>query len=460
MGMSLDHGGHLTHGHKVSATGKFWTQVPYGLNKDTELLDYAALKELALREKPAIIVGGYTAYPRIVDFKKLREIADACGAFLMIDMSHVAGLVAGKAYPSPFPYADVVTTTVHKTLRGPRSAIIFAKKDTRELGKKIDKAVFPGLQGGPHLNQIAAVAVALKEGTNVWSSEIKFTNSGEYQIQAEALDGANNKTTSLLAKIQIQKNGAVASNGKPVEGASVKVFFLENDTRTFSEWHAGAYAQSNPLKTDASGGYSFTLPQGTYYVEVTAPGYNRLVSDVFSLEETRALNADLVLREKPHIQIGSLRITIPVGFTDTHAIVLKEQSSAISKSKKENAIGNPIKEFSVVSNGKEITNNYFKGKSTLLVFSNTWLPQTQQAIQALSREKDYQTALVIPHESDSYIQTYKKRGGYDVTFIADKDGVLLENLGINTMPSVVLIDPRGIVKDLRIGVFSMEPKKL
>jgi hypothetical protein len=299
-----------------------------------------------------------------------------------------------------------------------------------------------------------------QEGTNVWSSEIKFTNSGEYQIQAEALDGANNRTTSLLAKIQIQKNGAVVSNGKPVEGASVKVFFLENDTRTFSEWHAGAYAQSNPLKTDASGGYSFTLPQGTYYVEVTAPGYNRLVSDVFSFDDTRALNADLVLREKPHIQIGSLRITIPVGFTDTHAIVLKEQSSAISKSKKENAIGNPIKEFSVVSNGKEITNNYFKGKSTLLVFSNTWLPQTQQAIQALSREKDYQTALVIPHESDSYIQTYKKRGGYDVTFIADKDGVLLENLGINTMPSVVLIDPRGIVKDLRIGVFSMEPKKL
>ena len=298
-----------------------------------------------------------------------------------------------------------------------------------------------------------------QEGTNVWSSEIKFTNSGEYQIQAEALDGANNRTTSLLAKIQIQKNGAVVSDGKPVEGASVRVFYLQNDTHTFSEWHARAYAQSNPLKTDASGGYSFTLPQGTYYVEVTAPGYNRLVSDVFSFDDTRALNADLVLREKPHIQIGSLKITIPVGFTDTHAIVLKEQSSTISKSKKENAIGNPIKEFSVVSNGKEITNNYFKGKSTLLVFSNTWLPQTQQAIQALSREKDYQTALVIPHESDSYIQTYKRRGGYDVTFIADKDGALLENLGINTIPSIVLIDSRGIVKDLRMGVFSMEPKK-
>ena len=163
MGMSLDQGGHLTHGHKVSATGKFWTQVPYGVNKLSEVLDYVELKEIALREKPAIIVGGYTAYPRQIDFKKLRETADASGALLMIDMSHIAGLIAGKEYPSPFEYADIVTTTVHKTLRGPRSALIFSKNDARELGKKIDKAVFPGLQGGPHENQIAAVAVALKE---------------------------------------------------------------------------------------------------------------------------------------------------------------------------------------------------------------------------------------------------------------------------------------------------------
>lgn len=165
MGMSLDQGGHLTHGHKVSVTGKFWMQIPYGVNKQSEVLDYNELKEIALREKPAIIVGGYTAYPRVVDFKKLREAADASGALLMIDMSHFAGLVAGKQYPSPFEYADIVTTTVHKTLRGPRSAIIFSKKDERELGKKIDRAVFPGLQGGPHINQIAAVAVALKEAS-------------------------------------------------------------------------------------------------------------------------------------------------------------------------------------------------------------------------------------------------------------------------------------------------------
>lgn len=163
MGMSLDHGGHLTHGHKVSATGKFWVQVPYGVDKITEKINYEEIKKLAEAEKPQIIVAGFTAYPRKVDFKKFREIADSCGALLMVDMSHFAGLVAGKVYSSPFAYADVVTSTVHKTLRGPRSAMIFSKIDERELYKKIDKAVFPGLQGGPHLNQIAGVAVALKE---------------------------------------------------------------------------------------------------------------------------------------------------------------------------------------------------------------------------------------------------------------------------------------------------------
>ncbi len=163
MGMSLNHGGHLTHGHKASATGKFWQQIPFGVDSVTEVIDYNEIKKIAIENKLNIIVAGFTAYPRVVDFKKFSEIAKASGAYLMVDMSHVAGLIAGKAYPSPFEYADVVTTTVHKTLRGPRSAIIFVKKDQRKLDEKIDKAVFPGLQGGPHMNQIAAVAVALKE---------------------------------------------------------------------------------------------------------------------------------------------------------------------------------------------------------------------------------------------------------------------------------------------------------
>ncbi|MBI2024170.1 serine hydroxymethyltransferase [Candidatus Giovannonibacteria bacterium] len=163
MGLTLSSGGHLTHGQKMSMTGKIWKQIPYEVDSQTEILDYEALKKLAVQERPNIIVAGYTAYPRFVDWKKFREIADASGAVLMVDMSHIAGLIAGGVYPSPFKYADVVTTTTHKTLRGPRSAIIFAKKDERGFDKKVDKAIIPGLQGGPHENQIAAVAIALKE---------------------------------------------------------------------------------------------------------------------------------------------------------------------------------------------------------------------------------------------------------------------------------------------------------
>ena len=166
MGMSLDHGGHLTHGHKVSATGKFWVQVPYGVDQTTEVLNYDQMRETAMKEKPVIIVSGYTAYPRFIDWTRMRQVADSSESLLMVDMSHIAGLVAGGAYPPPFPYADVVTTTTHKTLRGPRSALIFVRKDSRELDKKIDKAVFPGLQGGPHMNQVAAVAVAMKEAAS------------------------------------------------------------------------------------------------------------------------------------------------------------------------------------------------------------------------------------------------------------------------------------------------------
>src|SRR3989344_5475439 len=172
MGLPLSSGGHLTHGQKVSITGKFWQQVPLAVDVTTELLDYKKMMEDAMREKPNLIVVGFTAYPRIVDFKKCREAADACRALLMVDMSHFAGLVAGKAYPTPFKYADIVTTTTHKTLRGPRSALIFSKIAVKRMDAKgremsisdlIDKAVFPGLQGGPHANQIAGVAVALKE---------------------------------------------------------------------------------------------------------------------------------------------------------------------------------------------------------------------------------------------------------------------------------------------------------
>ncbi|MFN4181429.1 MAG: serine hydroxymethyltransferase [Candidatus Paceibacteria bacterium] len=165
MGMKLSSGGHLTHGYPSSLTGKLWNSTQFEITVENEEIDYEALKQLAIAEKPKLIVAGFTAYPRIVNFKKFREIADACGAILHVDMSHFAGLVAGGEYPSPFPYADSVMTTTHKSLRGPRHALLFVKKDEREFDKKLDKAVIPGLFGGPHENTIAAVAVALAEAT-------------------------------------------------------------------------------------------------------------------------------------------------------------------------------------------------------------------------------------------------------------------------------------------------------
>jgi glycine hydroxymethyltransferase len=160
MGMALSSGGHLTHGHKVSATGKFWRSVQYVVDEKSGLVDFEALKKLVETEKPKILVSGFTAYPREVNFKRFGEIAKAAGSYHLVDMSHIAGLIAGGMHPSPFPHADVVMTTTHKTLRGPRGAMIFSRK---EISEKIDKAVFPGLQGGPHNNVTAAKAVAFYE---------------------------------------------------------------------------------------------------------------------------------------------------------------------------------------------------------------------------------------------------------------------------------------------------------
>ncbi len=163
MGMSLPSGGHLSHGHSVSFSGKLWKSIHYTVSSDTNLIDYDAVRALAQRERPKLIVCGFTAYPRIVDFEAFSCIAKEVGAYLMADISHIAGLVALGLHPSPFAVADIVTTTAHKTLRGPRGALIFAKRDARDLPSKIDKSVFPGMQGGPHGNVIAAMAQAFYE---------------------------------------------------------------------------------------------------------------------------------------------------------------------------------------------------------------------------------------------------------------------------------------------------------
>lgn len=160
MGMKLDQGGHLTHGHTVSLSGKLFNAVQYGVNKDTELLDYEEIRRIALKVRPKLILCGATAYPREIDFKIFHEIAEEVGAISMADIAHIAGLIIGEVHQSPFPFTDVVTTTTHKTLRGPRGAVIMCKE---KFAKDIDRAVFPGMQGGPHDHVTAAMAVAFGE---------------------------------------------------------------------------------------------------------------------------------------------------------------------------------------------------------------------------------------------------------------------------------------------------------
>jgi glycine hydroxymethyltransferase len=160
MGMSLAHGGHLTHGDKVSFSGKSYTFIPYGVNRETERMDYQEVERLAKEHKPRLIVAGASAYPRIIDFERFRYIADLVGARLMVDMAHIAGTIAAGLHPTPVPYADVVTSTTHKTLRGPRSGFILCRS---ELAHSIDEAVFPRMQGGPLMHVIAAKAVCFRE---------------------------------------------------------------------------------------------------------------------------------------------------------------------------------------------------------------------------------------------------------------------------------------------------------
>lgn len=163
MGMNLSHGGHLTHGSPVNISGTYFKIVPYGVDRETEMIDYDQVMEIAKKTRPRLIVAGASAYPRILDFKAFREIADSISALLMVDMAHIAGLVAAGLHPNPLPYADFVTTTTHKTLRGPRGGMILCHE---EWAARIDKAMFPGIQGGPLMHVIAAKAVCLKEAQN------------------------------------------------------------------------------------------------------------------------------------------------------------------------------------------------------------------------------------------------------------------------------------------------------
>ncbi len=195
LGMNLAHGGHLTHGSPVNMSGKYFHFVPYGLNDDTQRIDYDRLAELAKEHKPKLIVAGASAYPRSIDFQRIGQIARDCGAYFMVDMAHIAGLVAAGLHPSPVPYADVVTTTTHKTLRGPRGGMILCRE---ALAKQIDKAIFPGTQGGPLMHVIAAKAVCLGEALKPAFKE----------YQQRVIDNAQ-----ALAKALVSKGYALISGG-------------------------------------------------------------------------------------------------------------------------------------------------------------------------------------------------------------------------------------------------------
>lgn len=227
LGMNLSNGGHLSHGSPVNFSGLLYNVIPYGLKEDTELIDYDEIRKLAVENKPKMIIAGASAYPRIIDFKRIREICDEVGAVMMVDIAHIAGLVATGLHPSPVPYADFVTTTTHKTLRGPRGGMIMCKE---KWAKALDKAIFPGLQGGPLMHVIAAKAVAFKEALDPSFKEYQqsillnaqalakgLTNRGFRLITGGTdnhlmlVDVRNKKVTGKVAEKALDKAGITAN---------------------------------------------------------------------------------------------------------------------------------------------------------------------------------------------------------------------------------------------------------
>ncbi len=217
LSMKLDHGGHLSHGHPVSFTGQYYNVVHYAVDKDTERLDYDEIRKIAQEAKPKVIVCGYSAYPRIIDFQKFREIADEVGAYLVADIAHIAGLVATENHPHPYPYAQFITGTTHKTLRGPRGGFILASSE--ELGTMVDKAVFPGMQGGPLMHVIAAKAVAFYEDLQPSFKDyndqiIKNAKVLSKVLMENGLKLVTDGTDNHLMLVDLRKNGLT---GKEVE---------------------------------------------------------------------------------------------------------------------------------------------------------------------------------------------------------------------------------------------------
>jgi glycine hydroxymethyltransferase len=220
LGLNLAHGGHLTHGHHLNFSGKTYRIVPYGVTKDTETIDYDDLEKLAEKEHPKLIIGGGSAYPRIIDFARMRQIADKVGALFLVDMAHFAGLVAGGVHPSPVPHAHIVTTTTHKTLRGPRAGMILSRQ---EFAAAIDKVVFPGMQGGPLVHIIAAKAVSFKEAMQPEFRDYARQVVANAKVLAETLAGEGFRiisggTDTHLMLIDVFSKGILGSEAEKALG--------------------------------------------------------------------------------------------------------------------------------------------------------------------------------------------------------------------------------------------------
>jgi glycine hydroxymethyltransferase len=252
MGLKLTEGGHLTHGHKVNFSGKQYNFVQYGVDKETEMLDYDKIRKQVLEEKPKLVLSGYTAYPRNIDFKEFRKICDEAACFCVADIAHISGLCAAGVHENPVPYFDVVTTTTHKTLRGPRSAVIMCKK---EFAEKIDKAVFPGLQGGPHEHVIAAKAVAFKEALepefkDYASQIVKNSKKLAESLQSHGYRLVSGGTDNHLILVDVRKSGISGIDAeKALEKAGIYCNKNTIPYETGSPWDPSGIRIGTPVLT-------------------------------------------------------------------------------------------------------------------------------------------------------------------------------------------------------------------
>jgi glycine hydroxymethyltransferase len=273
LGMNLSHGGHLTHGSKVNISGKYFQFFEYGVNAETEMIDYEELRRIARETQPKMIVAGASAYPRVIDFAKFKEIADEIGALLFVDMAHISGLVAAGLHPSPVPYADFVTTTTHKTLRGPRGGVILCKE---EWAKKVDSAVFPGTQGGPLMHVIAAKAVCFKEALQpefkqyqqqivenarilaqeLMQQGLRLVSGGTdnhlmlVDVRPKKLTGREAENTLESINITVNKNGIPFDPEKPTITSGIRIGTPALTSRGFKTEDMKAVARAITLALD------------------------------------------------------------------------------------------------------------------------------------------------------------------------------------------------------------------